>query len=273
MASQELLDWIFSVRITLMDEFVNEKDIIIELKYFLRNKEYNPDETNDILIQFYKQYNVPIPDDFIKSIHIPELVPPPISLPPTNNNYNIVYQGNQYIVTPYIQPADEPGEDNDVASAEAESSLPESSVPLPESSEPLPPAPPIIQAPINSLTQEQITNMFINFMNNSAVVNPSYLPANPAPLVHQDILVTCDKKDLHELKKFKFEIIGENKYNTFGNVDTCSICKCDFEKDDELLETPCHHTFHFECIDYWLNNNSNKCPNCRKECGKSLIHD
>lgn len=43
----------------------------------------------------------------------------------------------------------------------------------------------------------------------------------------------------------------------------CSICLDDFKEGCEVVLLPCrNHTFHFECIEKWLKQNS-LCPECR----------
>ncbi|KAF9576495.1 hypothetical protein EC968_007973 [Mortierella alpina] len=42
----------------------------------------------------------------------------------------------------------------------------------------------------------------------------------------------------------------------------CSVCKDDFTKEDQLLQLPCKHIFHEDCIKPWLKV-SGTCPTCR----------
>ncbi|KFH71922.1 hypothetical protein MVEG_02216 [Podila verticillata NRRL 6337] len=42
----------------------------------------------------------------------------------------------------------------------------------------------------------------------------------------------------------------------------CSVCKDDFTKEDNLLQLPCKHIFHEDCIKPWLKV-SGTCPTCR----------
>lgn len=46
--------------------------------------------------------------------------------------------------------------------------------------------------------------------------------------------------------------------------EQCSICRMEFESDDELRVLPCGHAEHSECIDQWLAVNKS-CPICMKE--------
>jgi hypothetical protein len=44
--------------------------------------------------------------------------------------------------------------------------------------------------------------------------------------------------------------------------ETCTICLCEFEQDDNVIKLPCMHTFHPSCVNQWLKNNCT-CPNCK----------
>ena len=46
--------------------------------------------------------------------------------------------------------------------------------------------------------------------------------------------------------------------------DSCSICLEDFKTGDNIKKLNCTHIFHKECLEPWLNNNSN-CPMCRTD--------
>ena len=42
----------------------------------------------------------------------------------------------------------------------------------------------------------------------------------------------------------------------------CTICYCEFEKDEKLIELKCKHIYHEECIVKWVENTA-KCPVCK----------
>ena len=44
--------------------------------------------------------------------------------------------------------------------------------------------------------------------------------------------------------------------------ERCTVCLCDYEVGDQQRALPCMHTFHADCVDEWLCNNS-QCPQCR----------
>ena len=48
------------------------------------------------------------------------------------------------------------------------------------------------------------------------------------------------------------------------SLSQCSICRCEFEPEDELRVLPCGHADHAECIDQWLAVNKS-CPLCNKD--------
>jgi hypothetical protein len=56
---------------------------------------------------------------------------------------------------------------------------------------------------------------------------------------------------------------GSTAEKTKDNMDGphCSICLCEYEADDALVQLPCGHVYHRECIDSWTANHQ-KCPLC-----------
>lgn len=46
--------------------------------------------------------------------------------------------------------------------------------------------------------------------------------------------------------------------------DTCTVCHDDYEEGATVVELPCTHCFHEDCIMPWLETH-NTCPVCRKE--------
>jgi hypothetical protein len=87
--------------------------------------------------------------------------------------------------------------------------------------------------------------------------------AAPLPSAYTDVVVGLDKNDLDKLKV--------DTYKNFADTsrDTCSVCIDKFVPDDTCRELVCHHLFHKDCIDHWLDDNIS-CPVCRTECGKGI---
>jgi len=57
-----------------------------------------------------------------------------------------------------------------------------------------------------------------------------------------------------------------NQCNTFNYVEdennSCVVCLCEYEKDEQIKKLLCGHTFHEECIMTWFKNHST-CPICK----------
>ncbi|NXT52274.1 PJA2 ligase, partial [Pluvianellus socialis] len=47
-----------------------------------------------------------------------------------------------------------------------------------------------------------------------------------------------------------------------GQEQCCTICCCEYVKDEIMTELPCHHLFHKPCLTLWLQK-SGTCPVCR----------
>ncbi len=79
-----------------------------------------------------------------------------------------------------------------------------------------------------------------------------------------DIVVGLHKDDLEALRV--------NLHKNFENkdsCDTCPVCIDKFKDEDLCRELKCHHLFHKDCVDHWLESNI-KCPVCRMETGRGV---
>ena len=47
--------------------------------------------------------------------------------------------------------------------------------------------------------------------------------------------------------------------------DCCSVCRCEFEEGEMMLELKCKHGFHEECLRPWLKEYKT-CPLCKTDC-------
>ncbi|KAK1390245.1 E3 ubiquitin ligase BIG BROTHER-related [Heracleum sosnowskyi] len=56
--------------------------------------------------------------------------------------------------------------------------------------------------------------------------------------------------------------------NQDGNIESCVICRLDFEEGDTLTVLACKHSYHPECINNWLCINK-VCPVCSAEVSTS----
>ena len=71
----------------------------------------------------------------------------------------------------------------------------------------------------------------------------------------------ASKNEIQKLNKY---ILTKEKLNEFGGENTCSVCKEDFDIGNKIMDLPCNHYFHEECIMPWLNQHDS-CPICRFE--------
>ena len=67
-----------------------------------------------------------------------------------------------------------------------------------------------------------------------------------------------------EIKKLNKYTLTKDKLNHFGTENTCSVCKEDFVIGNKMMDLPCNHYFHEECLMPWLNQHDS-CPICRFE--------
>jgi hypothetical protein len=103
-----------------------------------------------------------------------------------------------------------------------------------------------------------VLNSILNNNNNFVNGNITTMPVGPS--MFSDVVVSTDEKVLDSLKTFKLET----------KLDTdCSICMGHLDKDEEVSELRCTHTFHSECIKPYLLQYNYKCPVCRTEVGKA----
>ncbi len=52
-----------------------------------------------------------------------------------------------------------------------------------------------------------------------------------------------------------------------GNKE-CSVCQDEFDQNTQVIQLPCTHIFHENCIVTWLKVNGS-CPVCRFKIGES----
>lgn len=71
------------------------------------------------------------------------------------------------------------------------------------------------------------------------------------------------KEVISKLKDRKMsgeELLELKKTNSID----CSVCKDEFDENSDLLNLPCGHYFHGDCLKPWLEQR-NSCPTCRFE--------
>jgi hypothetical protein len=99
---------------------------------------------------------------------------------------------------------------------------------------------------------DMVLNMFIPLQTH--IIQPQM----------EDVVVGLHKADL--------DVLRVNLHRNFDNkdsCDTCPICIEKFKEEDICRELKCHHLFHRDCVDHWLESNI-KCPVCRNETGRGV---
>ena len=71
----------------------------------------------------------------------------------------------------------------------------------------------------------------------------------------------ASKKEIEKLNKY---ILTKEKLDNLGIENICSVCKEEFQIGNEMLDLPCNHYFHKDCLMPWLNQHDS-CPVCRFE--------
>ena len=90
------------------------------------------------------------------------------------------------------------------------------------------------------------------------------IPINPLVNVQDEVICTLNEEDKEKLKKYIVEKELEDK---------CSICYDSMEVSQEVVELPCQHTFHTNCIYEYLSKYSYKCPCCKEETGRPVYNN
>jgi hypothetical protein len=71
----------------------------------------------------------------------------------------------------------------------------------------------------------------------------------------EDVKVVMNEED--------FEKMACKAIQTENNIKECNICIEVYKKGDKVIELPCKHLFHKECIKQWLCKEKINCPVCR----------
>ena len=69
---------------------------------------------------------------------------------------------------------------------------------------------------------------------------------------------------VNNLEKVKIDEENLKILRKNSNFENCSVCKDDFELEQQIVNLPCKHSFHEDCLSPWLTER-NSCPTCRFE--------
>ena len=286
-----IFDKIFALRISLMDIYYDEKSIIYNIKKNLNKYDNieNEEELNQIIIDFYKKYDIDITTIDLNSLnvinHNPESdfedllnIINSTFIPLVGNNANFLE--NENILSEDVNNSTEDvnnstedvnnsTEDVNNSTVDLENDLivnnSENSIIESESLNDFDSLSAdynnsntfINTSNLNNISSEQFLNV-INIFND--ILN-SNINNNDTEL--EDVIVTLDDNDYDKLEIIKYKELDNSLENK------CSVCLVEFQDDDNVMILPCKHYYHTNCIKEWLKEYDYKCPVCRYECGKT----
>ncbi|ORX71810.1 hypothetical protein DL89DRAFT_265526 [Linderina pennispora] len=65
----------------------------------------------------------------------------------------------------------------------------------------------------------------------------------------------------HALKMLHAETVKDKQVS--DETDPCAICLAEIAYQEVMMELPCRHRFHYDCIRKWLTTKSEQCPLCK----------
>ncbi len=74
----------------------------------------------------------------------------------------------------------------------------------------------------------------------------------------------ASKDEVSKLRKVTVDENNKEEIRKMSSEHLCSVCKDDYESGQNLIQLPCSHLFHDDCILPWLKER-NSCPTCRFE--------
>jgi predicted transcriptional regulator len=80
----------------------------------------------------------------------------------------------------------------------------------------------------------------------------------------EDVKLILTQKELDKIPTSVYKNISSMHKEKNNN---CSVCRDEYNDNDEVKILNCEHVFHIDCIDNWLKNYSHKCPCCRQTSG------
>lgn len=275
MSFNEIYNELFGLRVVLQDDHSDEKIIIRELKIHLRNSNYQMEDIDSTIINFYKYYGIDFSEEFISSIQIPPFI--------NNNSIASFFLGGNPLHNIQEEENSDMDSDDELLeevdnSDENENEIENNVQDVSDQSNNQPISFQfnhtinfqnmnlnnpnqffsLINSRLSSMNSQPEFNQFVSALNSLASLP---IPANNQNM--EDVKVTLEKEDLDKIPSK----ILEEDVNT-----KCSICLMDFKKGEKMSNLKCGHSFHTSCIMHWLDDHSYKCPVCRTECGKAKYH-
>ncbi len=265
-------DEIFALRIYYQDLYTDEITIIKKLKAHLLLKNYNINQINNILYNFYNYYGINITMEEIEEIQI--IIPNNIfshlfthlinNQEPSNNQEE--QEGQE---EPLNNQEQEEEQEEEEQEEEQDNIINNNQEPINNNEtinnyQVLPPNyTNTIQFNYNTNIFDEMFDVNIFEMNIETSIQNilnSVNNINNMMETAEDVRCTLDDNDISKL----------NILDVDTDICTpCSVCIENICKDDKMITLPCDHIFHADCILQWLKEYNYKCPNCKNPVGKA----
>ena len=305
MSNPELINELFVLRMTYEEELLNEKDIIIEMKYYLTTKNMNLEEINSLIYQFYSNNGIPISQEEINSIHIN----PPINiLQYVHPQSNYIYVNNIESLLNSInssQPSnnqnqtsnnedeeneeneDEENEENEDEENEDEENEDEENEDEDEENEDEDEENEDEDEDEENEDEDEDTDNYNEgeeedeedeeTINNPVLNNYNGLVINQMLQIlgisSHNVLQNTNSIPEMEDVVVTLDDKDLDKIKPYileeDSDEICSITLTPLNKGVSVIKLPCSHIFETEAIKEYLNKYNYKCPVCKHEVGKS----
>ncbi|KAI3887673.1 hypothetical protein MKX03_010195 [Papaver bracteatum] len=101
---------------------------------------------------------------------------------------------------------------------------------------------------------------FVKFADSEDVISTHTYPQEES---HHSVVASVNLIR-RALPSVKFEDLVLAREVDACDQDSCAICLCEYEGQDEIRPLMnCRHIFHGSCLDRWMINNQTTCPLCR----------
>ncbi|OQS04207.1 hypothetical protein THRCLA_03545 [Thraustotheca clavata] len=107
---------------------------------------------------------------------------------------------------------------------------------------------------LNTMLHQALNSVLGSDLGLSGILNDLFMNAASQP--------PPPKTSAHFISQLKEQWWSTLESNGHVTNTDCAICLSDFKGADVVMQLPCSHTFHSECVLPWLKEH-NVCPSCR----------
>jgi hypothetical protein len=262
-------DTLFALKLYYEDEYDDEYNIIKMLKIELINQNMPENEINTKLKEFYDSFGSNIDLEVFKNIKIRTInqliINSTLNENATEENATEENANKEDVNEEDVNEEDATEEDVNEEDATEEDATEEDATEedVPEENNEN------INISTNLLNNNIINSIFMfNMLTDQtediiSTLNMLTYHAENNMLTDQteDVISTLNEEDKNKLKKYILK----------NNVDDkCLICFDNLEIGQEIIELPCIHIYHSNCINEYLTKYNYKCPCCKDEVGRPI---